>query len=205
MEKWKKAGHIPELKSLFASPPPLDQVENENEVIPPPPPIPPEVSTSQNEYRLKKEYYGYQLASAGQRLGAVLISGIFEILVIGILAVGLFVLVGNENFLKVIERFEKMNLYSEIFYTALFGGLLHGLFYPSFSGNLGHKLMGLKVINSKTGNLVGFWSSTSGWNREFLKTIFAYAIIPVIWLLFDKKKQNLYDKACKTLVVKNKK
>jgi uncharacterized RDD family membrane protein YckC len=32
----------------------------------------------------------------------------------------------------------------------------------------------------------------------------SFLVVPVIWLLFDKKKQNLYDKITKTLVVKRK-
>lgn len=41
--------------------------------------------------------------------------------------------------------------------------------------------------------------------REGLKSVFSNFLIPIIWLLWDENKQNLYDKALKTIVVKKKK
>ena len=41
-----------------------------------------------------------------------------------------------------------------------------------------------------------------GFLREFAKTVLLAFFIPQIWLLFDKKNQNLYDKFFDTVVVK---
>jgi len=71
--------------------------------------------------------------------------------------------------------------------------------YPFFIGNIGHKITGLKVIDQKTGK--EFKNFIDGGFRELLKNLLSYLIFPVIWLLFDKKKQNLYDKITNTYVV----
>ena len=62
--------------------------------------------------------------------------------------------------------------------------------------------MGLKVISSIDGSDQN--KALIGALREGLKNIFSLILIPVIWLLWDKDKQNLYDKVVKTYVVKKK-
>lgn len=76
---------------------------------------------------------------------------------------------------------------------------LGGIFYPIFSGNLGHRVLGIKVIDADTGN--DFNKAHEGAIRELLKGFLTYLIIPIIWLLWDKQTQNVYDKLSKTLVV----
>lgn len=78
--------------------------------------------------------------------------------------------------------------------------LIMGVFYKIYAGNLGHKLFNLKVIHSETG--VEFKSYGRGVFRELLKNFLAYLIVPIIWILWDKNNQNLYDKITKTYVVK---
>jgi uncharacterized RDD family membrane protein YckC len=89
-------------------------------------------------------------------------------------------------------------------FDALIGtiiALVYGcIIYPIFSGNLGHRIMGLKVVNIE--NSSNFNKFYEGGLREFIKDFCIILIIPNIWVLFDKKNQNIYDKIFKTIVVK---
>ena len=87
-----------------------------------------------------------------------------------------------------------------LFATSIFIGLFRMLFYPVFSGNLGHIIFGLKVIDTKTGKNIS--SFKSGFIREFLKAAGSHFIIPNIWILFHKENRNLYDILLHTAVVK---
>jgi uncharacterized RDD family membrane protein YckC len=75
-----------------------------------------------------------------------------------------------------------------------------GIIYPIFSGNLGHRIMGLKVVNIE--NKLNFNIFYEGAFREFVKGICIVLIIPNLWILFSKQNQNIYDKLFKTIVVK---
>ncbi|MBX7044692.1 MAG: RDD family protein [Ignavibacteria bacterium] len=140
-------------------------------------------------------YFGYHIASVGARLIGYLASIVCQLFVYGV-----FMLIGY--------LFAKSTLSTAgiIFYLiCIYGGLITSyiivyLRYPKYCGNYGHKLMGLKVISSETGedyNKLG-----QGILREVLKLIFGYLFIPVIWLLWDDNNQNLYDKITNTYVVK---
>ena len=63
-------------------------------------------------------------------------------------------------------------------------------------------MFGLKVISSESGN--DFKKASDGGIRELLKGVFSFFIIPIIWILWDDKNQNLYDKLTKTYVVEKK-
>ncbi|OXA78045.1 hypothetical protein B0A58_04705 [Flavobacterium branchiophilum NBRC 15030 = ATCC 35035] len=72
--------------------------------------------------------------------------------------------------------------------------------YPIFSGNLGHRIMGIKVVNfDGKSNFNKFYE---GAFREFIKDICIVLIFPNLWILFDKNNQNSYDKLFKTIVIK---
>lgn len=77
---------------------------------------------------------------------------------------------------------------------------LESRFNQNEKANIGHKVMGLKVISETDGK--DFKGSGEGALRETFKSIFGNFIIPCMWLLWDEKKQNLYDKVSKTLVVR---
>jgi uncharacterized RDD family membrane protein YckC len=47
-------------------------------------------------------------------------------------------------------------------------------------------------------------NSKTGAIREAIKSLSAWLFIPIVWLLWDENRQNLYDKAVKTYVVKKK-
>ena len=79
--------------------------------------------------------------------------------------------------------------------------LIYGsLIYPFFYGNIGHRIMGLKVVNIE--NKSNFNTFYEGAFREFIKDFCIILIIPNLWILFNKKNQNIYDRLFKTIVVK---
>lgn len=84
-------------------------------------------------------------------------------------------------------------------FAAIFGLIVGAIFYPIFTGNLGHRIFGLKVISSESGN--DYNKASDGAIRELLKGVSSFLIIPMIWILWDNKNQNLYDKLTKTYVV----
>lgn len=63
------------------------------------------------------------------------------------------------------------------------------VFYPFFSATLGHRILGIKVIYVETEKNCN--SLIMGLFREFLKCTMGYLIVPVIWLFWDKRQQNL--------------
>lgn len=146
----------------------------------------------------KEDNYGYQLASKGKRLLASLteaiIFGVFFLLIY--LALG----ISAEEFWNDINADFK---WIDLLYSLLSGIVVGALLYPFFTGNLGHKIYNLKVISAETGE--DYKKPELGALRESLKHILGYLIIPSIWILWDKKNQNLYDKITKTLVVENNK
>ena len=86
------------------------------------------------------------------------------------------------------------------FYYFVVAVVMGAILYPMWGCNLGHRIMGLQVVSSKTGQLL--LSAKMGAIREGLKSILSFVLIPVIWLLWDGKRQNLYDKLMDTYVVK---
>jgi uncharacterized RDD family membrane protein YckC len=88
----------------------------------------------------------------------------------------------------------------DVIYSLLTGLAIGAVFYPLFTGNLGHRIFNLKVISAATGK--DFKKPLRGAAREGLKYVLGYVFIPIIWLLWDDKNQNLYDKITKILVVK---
>jgi len=141
----------------------------------------------------QEQLHGYKLASRGKRLVASLTEGIIYIFVM----IGIYMLFGKsfgyywEQDLQLID----------IPVSAITGLIVGAIFYPLFSGNLGHRIFGLKVVSAESGKDVD--KAPEGAIRELLKYVLGYLILPVIWLLWDDKKQNLYDKLSKTLVVEN--
>jgi uncharacterized RDD family membrane protein YckC len=180
LDNWTKAEHVSLLKDILRStPPPIPVVSDYQEKKQEIPPIP---------KLQKEEYFGYTLASRTERFFASLIETI-------IFLVPLLLIFGTNLFAEE----NSFNLLSIIGY-AIIPAILGAIFYSRWSGNLGHKILGLKVISA----IDGFdqKSALKGAVREGLKSMLSNFIIPVIWLLWDSDKQNLYDKVVKTLVVK---
>ena len=140
------------------------------------------------------KYFGYNLAPKETRLIAFLTEGIIYLLFM----IGVYFIIGY----PIRDLFNSDFTLSEIGYSAIFGLIVGALFYPIFTGNLGHKIFGLKVISSETGE--DYKKAAEGGIRQLLKQVLGYLIIPIIWILWDEKNQNLYDKLTKTYVVENK-
>jgi len=136
--------------------------------------------------------YNYELASKGDRLFAAIIQGIL----LFILLIILYKLIG----IPISTIFSSDTDLIDVLISILQGIILGAVFYPFFTGNLGHKIFGLKVISAETGK--DYKKADEGAIRECLKNILGYLIIPNIWILWDSKNQNLYDKLTKTYVVK---
>ncbi len=135
--------------------------------------------------------FGYKLASKWKRLFANLLEFLIFFAIIGLPIILFKVIIKGNNFNELGSI--------GVEYTTAFSLLVGALFYPLFTGNLGHKIFGLKVISAKTGD--DFNKASDGAIREFLKYLMSYLIIPLIWILWDDKNQNLYDKFTMTLVV----
>jgi len=134
--------------------------------------------------------YGYKLASIGKRLIASLIEAIIFLLP----QMLIYYMLGISDYWS--RDFEL----SDIIHSAFSGILVGIIFYPIYSGNLGHRIFNLKVISSENGE--DFKKPKNGAIRELLKNVLSFLIIPVIWILWDDKNQNLYDKISKTYVVR---
>ncbi len=137
--------------------------------------------------------HGYTLASKGIRFSANLLETF-----IYIATIWFPYLIYKTSSLKSLLNGEDSNPFGFTF-AAIFGLIVGAIFYPIFTGNLGHKIFGLKVISSESGN--DFKKASGGAIRELLKGVFSFFIVPIIWILWDDKNQNLYDKLTKTLVV----
>lgn len=135
--------------------------------------------------------HGYQLASKGKRLIASLTEGIIFILI----TLGIYLILGK----SISEYWNSDFEFIDIVFSAITGLIVGAIFYPMFIGNLGHRIFNLKVISAETGE--DYKKPEKGAIRECLKYVLSYLIIPIIWILWDEKNQNLYDKITKTLVV----
>jgi len=181
-DNWTRAEHIPLLKEVLrATPPPLPNTETKtsSQQVPPPPKTP-----DSND-----KYFGYELARRRERLFATIIEGI-------IITVPILLIFGN-----LISDSDPFS-FGSILGGGILSAILGAIFYPMWGGNLGHKIMGLKVISEKNGEIQS--NAKTGAIREGLKSIFSFFFIPIVWLLWDDNRQNLYDKLVKTYVVKKK-
>ncbi len=182
LDSWTKAEHVALVKDILrATPPPLPNEEKKQQA-PPPPPIPQQPTG---------KYFGYELANRWQRFYAHFLG--FLILIIPYLVLRNAFIDGSSDESEFFDLF---------LFNIMVSAILGALFYSMWSGNIGHRIMGLKVISSINGS--DKKKAGAGALREILKSIFSIVIIPFIWLLWDKDNQNLYDKVAKTYVVKKK-
>jgi uncharacterized RDD family membrane protein YckC len=189
LEKWKRANDIPELVSVFKkSPPPIDFIE-EDAVPHEFPPIP-------NFAEEKAD--NMKLASIPQRFLGYILTLIFTLIVY----VTIFKIFHQA--IDVLYAYVSSSFFRYVLFAGVSSQLLNGIFYPFFAGNIGHYIMGLKVVHVYEGQQIPVYSLFTGMRREMEKGILGLVLIPVIWLLFDKKRQNIYDKIEGTIVVKSK-
>jgi uncharacterized RDD family membrane protein YckC len=146
----------------------------------------------------EEQIHGHKLASKGKRLIASLTEGI----IFGLIFLTIYLILGktvSEFWNNINSDFE----FLDIVYSLATGLILGAIFYPMFVGNLGHRIFNLKVISSENGK--DYKKMEKGAIREGLKHSLGILIIPNIWILWDEKNQNLYDKITKTLVVEKNK
>ncbi len=189
LTNWTKAENIPMLKdAILSTPPPIPGTEESKT----------ESDSSQktesdtsHKYERQEKYFGYQLARRRERF--------FASLAETIIIVTPFILIFGTEWLNE-EPVGFGSFIIESILGSIFGAILGIIFYPIWSGNLGHRIFGLKVISVEDGT--DFSTALQGGIREFTKSLFGIIIIPAIWLLWDKDKQNLYDKVVESYVVK---
>ena len=138
-------------------------------------------------------YFGYELAKRRERLFAYLV----EAFIVSVTFLLLFLVMGVD-FENVPEK-PFIDIH-DVLYSAVTGVVMGAVLYPIFSGNLGHAILGMKVISSVTGE--DYKSPLQGAVRETLKYVLGYLIVPFLVIFFDKRKQTLIDMMTKTLVVK---
>lgn len=179
-DNWTKAGDIPLLREIIkVTPPPLPNQEKKVEVAPPPIVTPEPIG----------KYFGYELAGRRDRFFAALMQAL-------VLLIPYLIIFGANSDPDVTYSAGR------IIGGTVFSAILGAFFYSIWSGNLGHKIMGLKVISSVDGT--DKQNALAGALRESVKHVTSLLILPVIWLLWDDDRQNLYDKLVKTYVVKKK-
>lgn len=191
LENWTKAEYLPFLKDILKSvPPPLPKSDVKAPTFQSIPPIPPtQIANAQHG-----KYFGYELARRRERFFASLTEAFLVIIV-------LFMIFGKKA-LAADEEITLQSMLMDAAWGTLYGIIFGALFYPIWSGNLGHKIFGLKVISAEDGS--DYKNAGQGALREALKGAIGVFIIPLIWLLWDDDRQNLYDKVVKTYVVKKK-
>lgn len=192
LSEWTLVEQIDELKPFIKKtivPPPFQtkpNTQNPNQAKTEsvtPHRIPPSVSNSP----LLRKHFGYTIAGRGYRLFASIIESI-------ILLVPIFLILGKDIYNEDAWSFSSFLGYG------VFHAMTGAIFYPMWSGNLGHKILGLKVISLEDGREMN--TAKDGAIREVLKHILSYLLLPIIWLLWDGYRQNLYDKIINTIVVK---
>ncbi|MBZ9631827.1 RDD family protein [Salegentibacter sp. LM13S] len=139
-----------------------------------------------------KRVHGYELASKGDRLVAAIVRSIIILMA--------FILIYTVLGTPISEVLNSDADLTDMLFGIIQSLILGAIFYPLFIGNIGHKIFGLKVISVENGE--DFKKYDEGALREALKNLSGYLIIPNIWILWDEKNQNLYDKLTKTYVVK---
>ena len=137
--------------------------------------------------------HGYTLASKGTRF----LANLLETVIYSITVFMPYTIYKTASFKELLNADSNPIGFG---FAAVFGLIVGAIFYPIFTGNLGHRIFGLKVISSETGD--NYKKASEGAIRELLKGVFSFFLIPIIWILWDDKNQNLYDKLTKTYVVK---
>ncbi len=89
------------------------------------------------------------------------------------------------------------------------GGFLMNYFVPALiviifwvfkSATPGKLILGLVIVDAKTGNKPTLWQFIFRYLGYFLSSIF---LLGFIWVAFDRRKQGWHDKIAGTVVVKN--
>jgi uncharacterized RDD family membrane protein YckC len=228
MDSWVLAKEVSEIMEILQpsppKPPPLP-------TIPPPlptasasapPPLPTATAPTALIYTqpisaqpVSSNFGKYELATPGKRFGAMFIksfiaTGVFVPLQIIILVSGLeeAIVVQLWHLTSGFGAIAAL-LFGGIFIKAAISAILFVVAdvivsffsYIKYGGHIGHKILGLKVVCENSGCDVN--DGFKGAFREMVKFVSNYFVVPSMFLLWNPKRQNLYDRLFGTLVVKN--
>lgn len=132
------------------------------------------------------------IATKNQRFFSLII----DFLILQIVFFSINYIIFNQSFL---EYFDKEFDYSNTLISFLLSLLYGFIVYPFFSGNLGHRIIGLKVIHDDKNDFNKFYE---GGFREFLKSISLFLILPNLYIFFNSDNKNTYDKILNCKVIK---
>lgn len=184
---WSRADQIPILIEVFNVHPSSPSPDSNRQTFQTGPSNPPPMMNS--------KYFGYTLAGKQDRFFAYLLQTL-------IILLPLFLIFGEEVF-NSDEEFTLVSFVDDAIYGAIVGAIFGAICYPIWGRNLGHRILGLKVISAADGS--NYNQISQGVVREAIKGAFSAFFIPAIWLLWDDDNQTLYDKVIKTYVVKDQK
>ena len=142
------------------------------------------------ENRITNEYLN--IASKSKRFFAFLIDSF----IIQVLFFSYIYYVENTTLWEYFDR--DLDIYSTLL-SALMSFCYGAIVYPFFSGNIGHKILGLQVIDIE--NNRNFNKFHEGGCREFVKYAATILLIPHLLLFFNKRNQNFYDRFLNTIVI----
>lgn len=139
------------------------------------------------------------LATPLRRLGGFAIDSVVYGLIVFVLLVG-----GGED-LETLARGEEV-VSSSILLTGL---LIFGVYQVSLTRlrgqTIGKMALRTKVIDADTGQLPGWQSSFIRWGAPGALTAVPWigylALVMYAWLLWDRRRQGLHDKAAQTMVI----
>lgn len=149
--------------------------------------------TQETDYSNKETKLDYELATKTERF----LASIFDTILVTFATYIPFLVFTKVSFISFI-KFSSTPLGFVLF--GLFAFVFGAIIYPLFKGNVGHRILNLKVISEETS--LDYDKPINGALRELLKYFLCFLIIPMVWILWDDKNQNLYDKITKTYVVK---
>jgi len=217
LDTWKPVGEIEELQPYIKrkvvpppfqpklTPPPFEPkstpppFQKESSITATPPPFQNPTDTQKSAASLPSNIrFGYQLARKRDRFWGDLICGLLYVVV------WFFILYIQDptNFITEDSIGGETTSFGDFMILIIIPAIFGVIFYPMWSGHIGHKVFGLKAISANDGS--DFNKAGLGALREVVKSLFSILIVPTIWLLWDDNKQNLYDKVVGTYVVKKK-
>lgn len=150
----------------------------------------------------------FEVAGFGQRLGAWLLDLVFSSIIGAIVGVAGSVVIaalvaatqGDTTFLNEGQQEQDVE-------NAFIGGLYLGWFAGSFGyqwisgalgGGWGKRIVGLRIVNSMTGESPGLGG---GFVRALVSILSRVFYLGYLWALWDPEKQTWHDKAADTIVI----
>lgn len=157
----------------------------------------------------------YILAEYQQRFFALLINLVVFIFI-------LFIISGRSLFDETNSE-SSTSEFADFIISAIVWSAFNAIFYPFFSGTLGHKIMGIMIVESikiEKFNTIDMILKPNhpfeidiidrklnrffrALYREFFKIIFLSFIFPCLWIFLNKTRKCLHDYILNTTVIKN--